>query len=99
MTDDEITGAYEKETGSVIIERFSKLCVSAIPGVLVQSHGPFAWGKNAIEAVHNTVVLEEVAMMAWHTLVMTGGGINTMQKTLLDKHYLRKHGSGAYYGQ
>ena len=67
--------------------------------MLVYSHGPFAWGKDAAEAVHNAVVLEEVAMMAWHNLMMLGGNLHPMQQELLDKHYLRKHGPGAYYGQ
>ena len=94
----EINGEYEKETGKVIVETFEKLDADSIPAVLVYSHGPFAWGKNAAEAVHNAVVLEECAFMAWHTLSLTGG-IENMQKSLLNKHYLRKHGEGAYYGQ
>jgi len=97
MTEAEITGAYELETGHVIVERFRDLDPMAIPAALVYSHGPFTWGKDAFEAVHNAVVLEEVAHMAWHTLYMNPG--IEMQKELLDRHYLRKHGKNAYYGQ
>jgi L-ribulose-5-phosphate 4-epimerase len=99
MTEKEIHGEYEKETGSVIIETFKSLDPSQIPAVLVNSHGPFAWGKDSLEAVHNAVVLEEVAMMAWHDMVLGGRDIPSMQDDLLDKHYLRKHGKDAYYGQ
>lgn len=98
MTDAEIEGRYELETGSVIIERFRGLSPKQMPAVLVSSHGPFAWGKDPDEAVHNAVVLEEVAMMAWHTLQLRGDDA-PMQQTLLDRHFLRKHGEGAYYGQ
>lgn len=98
MTPDEIASAYEKETGSVIIERFLSADASAVPAVLVHSHGPFVWGKTPDEAVHNAVVLEEVAMMAWHSLALKDG-LPPMQQELLDKHYLRKHGRNAYYGQ
>lgn len=99
MTDTEISGDYEKETGTVILECFSGLQADNIPSVLVHSHGPFSWGKSPLEAVHNAVVLEEVAMMAWHSLCLTGGTFRPMQQELLDKHYLRKHGENAYYGQ
>ena len=99
MTPEEISREYEHETGAVIVETFRNLCPSKIPGVLVHSHGPFAWGRNASEAVHNAVVLEEVAMIAWHTMFLAGGNCSPMQKELLDKHFLRKHGPGAYYGQ
>ena len=100
MTPAEIAGEYELETGRVIVETFEKGGVSAadVPAVLVCSHGPFAWGKDAFEAVHNAVVLEEIAMMAWHNLAMPEG-CRPMQQELLDKHYLRKHGADAYYGQ
>ena len=98
MTPQEIAGEYELETGKVIVER-CRDCAKDIPAVLVYSHGPFAWGKDAAEAVHNAVVLEKVAMMAWHNLMMLGGNLQSMQQELLDKHYLRKHGPGAYYGQ
>lgn len=98
MTAEEISGEYEKETGTVIIERFKGIDPSTIPAVVVNSHGPFAWGKDAHEAVHNSVVLEEVAMMAWHCMSIKPE-LPTMQRELLDKHYLRKHGKNAYYGQ
>lgn len=98
MTEAEIGGEYEKETGSVIIERFAGIEPMSVPGVLVYSHGPFAWGKDAMDAVHNAVVMEEVAFMDWHAMVINPSqGI--MQQALLDKHYLRKHGKNAYYGQ
>lgn len=98
MTAEEIKGEYEKETGRVIVETFEKLDPDSIPAALVYSHGPFAWGKSAAEAVHNAVVLEECAFMAWHTLALMGG-MDDMQRELQDKHFLRKHGVGAYYGQ
>ena len=100
MTDAEIQGEYEKETGKVIIEAFDGIDPMAIPGVLVYSHGPFTWGKDAHEAVHNAVVLEQLAMMAYYTeSLSTGSATGPMQQELLDKHYLRKHGANAYYGQ
>lgn len=99
MTPAEIEGAYEKETGTVIIERLKGIDPAAMPAALVYSHGPFAWGKDPSEAVHNAVVLEEVAMMAWHVIALNGDGFPPMQQELLDKHYLRKHGKNAYYGQ
>lgn len=101
MTPEEIKGAYEKETGTVIIKRFLEggLKADDIPGVVVYSHGPFTWGKDAYNAVHNAVVLEEVAFMAWHNLSLSQGKLEPMQQELLDKHYLRKHGKNAYYGQ
>ena len=98
MTPEEIGGEYEKETGNVIIETFKDRDPAAVPAVLVFSHGPFAWGKDPMEAVHNAVVLEEVAFMDWHAM-MLNPGIGPMQQELLDKHYLRKHGKNAYYGQ
>ncbi|MBO4837163.1 MAG: L-ribulose-5-phosphate 4-epimerase [Clostridia bacterium] len=98
MTPEEIGGEYEKETGKVIIETFKGLDPSAVPGVLVYSHGPFTWGKDPMEAVHNAVVLEEVAFMDWHAMMLEPGQ-GPMQQELLDKHYLRKHGKNAYYGQ
>lgn len=98
MTPEEIAGAYEKETGKVIIETFLGKDPMAVPAVLVQSHGPFAWGKDAAEAVHNAVVLEEVAAMQFRALLLNPT-IQRMQQELLDKHYLRKHGANAYYGQ
>ena len=98
MTPTEIETEYEKNTGTVIIEAFEGIDPMSIPAVLVKSHGPFAWGNNAAEAVHNAVVLEEVAYMNFHAL-MLNPGVGAMQKELLDKHYLRKHGKNAYYGQ
>lgn len=98
MTPQEIAGEYELETGKVITETFRNKNPDDIPAVLVHSHGPFTWGKNAENAVHNAVVLEELAFMAWHNLMMDGG-LPPMQQELLDKHYLRKHGKNAYYGQ
>lgn len=100
MTPEEIGGKYELETGNVIIETFNsrKIDPAQVPAVLVYSHGPFAWGKDAMDAVHNAVVLEEVSFMAFHAMAMTPG-LPPMQQELLDKHYLRKHGPGAYYGQ
>ena len=98
MTDEEIRGEYEKETGNVIIETFKDKDPDAIPGVLVYSHGPFVWGTDPMNAVHNAVVMEEVANMDYHALMLNPGH-RDMQQTLLDKHYLRKHGANAYYGQ
>ena len=98
MTPAEIAGEYEKETGNVIVETFAGKDPAAIPAVLVHSHGPFTWGKDAHEAVHNAVVLEEVAFMNFHSLQLNPAQTR-MQQELLDKHYLRKHGKNAYYGQ
>ena len=98
MTVEEIQAEYEKETGLVIIETFKDKNPDAIPAVLVHSHGPFTWGTDAMDAVHNAVVLEEVAFMNFHTLMLEPN-IPPMQQELLDKHYLRKHGVNAYYGQ
>lgn len=100
MTPEEIEGSYELETGNVIIETFRERRIDPdqVSAALVYSHGPFAWGKDAMNAVHNAVVLEEVAFMAFHAMALTPG-LPPMQQELLDKHYLRKHGPGAYYGQ
>ena len=98
MTKAEIEGEYEKETGLVIKETFQGKDPAAIPAVLVHSHGPFAWGPDAMDAVHNAVVLEEVAFMNLQTLMLSPD-IQPMQQELLDKHFLRKHGPTAYYGQ
>lgn len=98
MTDLEIAGEYEKETGKVITETFKSIDPIAIPGVLVMSHGPFNWGHDPAEAVHNAVVMEEIAFMNWHVTQIPGAPTE-MQQSLLDKHYLRKHGAQAYYGQ
>ena len=98
MTSAEINGEYEKETGSVIVETFAKLDPDAVPGVLVCGHGPFTWGATPDKAVHNSVVLEEVAFMAWHAL-MFNPELKGISSELLDRHYLRKHGANATYGQ
>lgn len=101
MTDGEIMGEYEKETGKVIVETFKTRGIDFkdVPAVIVHSHGPFTWGTSPYNAVHNAVVLEEVSYMAFHAKLLRGGNIDRMQQTLLDKHYLRKHGKNAYYGQ
>ncbi len=97
MTLEEITGNYELETGRVIVERFNGLDPAEVPGVLVNNHGPFTWGDTAGSAVHNAVVMEEVAKMAFRTLLLNPDA--AMDQTLLNKHFLRKHGKDAYYGQ
>ena len=98
MTSEEIKGAYEYETGVVIAETFRQINPDHMPAVLVKNHGPFSWGTDPFNAVHNAVVLEEVAMMAFHTQLLTGSR-EPMPQVLLDKHFLRKHGPDAYYGQ
>ncbi|QPA32376.1 L-ribulose-5-phosphate 4-epimerase [Thermaerobacillus caldiproteolyticus] len=98
LTESEIKGAYELETGKVIVETFSLLDPMQIPGVLVNGHGPFAWGKDPDNAVHNAVVLEEVAKMAARTYNLNPD-TQPIDQSLLDRHYLRKHGVNAYYGQ
>lgn len=97
MTEEEIFGEYELETGKIIAELFTSETIGQIPGALVHSHGPFTWGKNAAKSVENSIILEEVACMAWHTILMNPQA--NFQQALLDKHYLRKHGTNAYYGQ
>lgn len=98
MTPEEIGGKYELETGNVIVETFRDKSANDIPAVLVHSHGPFCWGTSPKNAVHNAVVLEELAFMAWHAKILNPA-LPPMQQELLDKHYLRKHGANAYYGQ
>lgn len=100
MTEGEINGDYEYQTGEVIIKTFEErdLNPMQVPAVLVNSHGPFAWGKNPADAVHNAVVLEECAYMGLFSRQLTPQ-LPDMQDALLDKHYLRKHGKNAYYGQ
>ena len=98
MTNEEIQGEYEKETGKVIIETFGKQSMMEVPGVIVYSHGPFAWSTDPIAAVKKAVVLEEVAFMAYQAMTLNPS-LLPMQQTLLDKHYLRKHGANSYYGQ
>lgn len=99
LTREEVNGQYELETGRVIVEAFRNKNIdpSAIPAVLIDGHGPFSWGKSANDAVHNAVVLEQVAKMAHHALTMNK--VTGIDQFLLDKHYLRKHGKNAYYGQ
>jgi L-ribulose-5-phosphate 4-epimerase len=100
LTQEEIERGYELETGNVIIETFDKekLDPLAMPGILLSGHAPFCWGKNANQAVHNAVVLEEIAKMALQTFQLNPQ-IKPIDQFLLDKHYLRKHGANAYYGQ
>ena len=98
LTSEEIEGEYEKNTGLVIIETFKDKNPMFIPGVLCTNHGPFTWGKDAAEAVHNAVVLEEVAKMALRTEELKLEA-SPIPQVLLDKHFLRKHGANAYYGQ
>ena len=96
LTAEEINGNYEQETGKLIVETCRNH--ETIPAVLVANHGPFTWGKDAIDAVSNAIVLEEVAFMAWQNLARDPD-IASVSQDLLDKHYLRKHGKDAYYGQ
>lgn len=100
LTKEEIDEAYEKNTGLLIVKEFQKrgLDVTAVPAVLCKNHGPFAWGKDAVEAVHNAVVLEEVAKMAARA-EQINPDIQPAPQELQDKHYYRKHGANAYYGQ
>ena len=100
MTAAEIKGDYEAETGNVIVETFENKGINPddIPGVLVKNHGPFSWGTDAFNAVHNAVVLEEVANMNFNTMLINPA-VEKINKNLLNKHYLRKHGANAYYGQ
>ncbi len=96
---EEINTDYELNTGNVIVECFSDKKPLEIGGVLVASHGPFTWGKDANQSVEKAVVLEQVAKMAYIAKSLKNNNLEPMQKELLDKHYLRKHGDGAYYGQ
>lgn len=97
MMDEEIKGEYELETGNVIVERFKGLNPDFVPGVLVNNHAPFSWGTDPDNAVHNAVVMEEVAKMTFRSFQLNPN--TEMSQTLLDKHFLRKHGKDAYYGQ
>ena len=97
MPPEEVEGDYEKETGKIIINTFSDIDYLKIPGVLVRNHGPFTWGKDPEAAVYNSVILEEVARMAYLALVINPE--TTMNKALIRKHYERKHGRNSYYGQ
>ena len=98
LTKEEIDEAYEKNTGLVIIETFKEKNPEYVPGVLCTNHGPFAWGKDAKEAVHNAVVLEECAKMAYYTECINPR-VQPIPQALMDNHFLRKHGENAYYGQ
>lgn len=97
LTRDEVNGDYELETGHVIVRRFEGMNPMHTPGVLVKNHGPFTWGKSPADAVHNAVVLEQVAKMAY--IAETLNPSLTMNPLLVEKHYMRKHGPNAYYGQ
>jgi len=97
MTEAEVRGEYEKETGNVIVKRFEGLNPNDTPGVLVKNHGPFSWGTDAFNAVHNAVVMEQVAKMAF--IAYSVNPSLTMNPLLIEKHYSRKHGPNAYYGQ
>lgn len=97
LTEQEIESDYELNTGKVATERFHEINENSMPAVLIASHGPFTWGNDCFNAVHNAVVLEELAMMAYYTEAL--GNSAPMQQELLDKHFLRKHGENAYYGQ
>jgi L-ribulose-5-phosphate 4-epimerase len=98
MKDEEIASEYEANTGHVIVERFAGLNPLHFPGVLVASHAPFVWGETPDKAVENALVLENMARLASETLRIRAD-VESMQQVLLDKHFLRKHGPGAYYGQ
>ena len=97
MTEEEVKGAYEMETGNVIVKRFEGMNPVHTPGVLVKNHGPFSWGKDAHDAVHNAVVMEQVAKMA--SIAYAVNPNLTMNPLLVEKHFSRKHGPNAYYGQ
>lgn len=97
LTADEVAEGYEANTGKVIIEEFEGRDPGDIPGVIVRNHGPFTWGKDAQDAVFHAVVLEEVARMAYLTLTLNAAA--SLERHILEKHYARKHGSSAYYGQ
>lgn len=101
LTKEEIDGDYELETGNVIVETFRQLGhdPKEIPAVLVHSHGPFCWGDSPSDAVYHAAVAEQCAMMAYHALMLADGEVPTIDQYLLDKHFLRKHGVHAYYGQ
>ena len=98
LNDKEVAGAYELNTGKVIAAAFKKLNPVAIPGVIVKNHGPFAWGTNPTKAVENAAVMEAVAKMAYHTRSLNAEA-KPVSQGLLDRHYFRKHGENATYGQ
>lgn len=97
MSESEVMGEYEKNTGIVIVEAFQQINPNHVPGVLVKNHGPFSWGKDADDAVHNAVVMEQVAKMAF--IAQSVNPQLTMNPLLIQKHFMRKHGPNAYYGQ
>lgn len=99
LTAEEIETGYEKHTGLVIIETFREKNPAYVPGVLCKNHGPFTWGKDAAQAVHNAVVLEEIAKMNLMTELLNPSADNRTPQCMQDKHFLRKHGPNAYYGQ
>ncbi|MEA4854088.1 MAG: L-ribulose-5-phosphate 4-epimerase [Christensenella sp.] len=99
MTPEEIRDAYEENTGKVIVETFREIDPDSVNAVLVKNHGPFVWAESAAKSVEKSVVLDEVAMLAFVGSVVTNGEMQPMSRELLDKHYLRKHGKDAYYGQ
>jgi len=99
LNEAEVNGEYEWETGNVIAETFTDLDPLSIPGVLVRNHGPFAWGLTALAAVQNAAVLEEVAKLAFLSRMLTSNNLPPIEQALLDKHFYRKHGPNAYYGQ
>ena len=98
MQDDEITSEYEKNTGHAIVRAFEGTDFASLPGVLVANHGPFTWGADPAAAAHNAVILEALARMAFFTITINGDA-GPISSCLHDKHYLRKHGRTAYYGQ
>jgi L-ribulose-5-phosphate 4-epimerase len=98
LTEEEVRDNYEENTGHAIVRRFAGLDPLDVPGVLVAGHAPFAWGATATEAAHNAVILEEIAELSWRTLTLNPG-CGGLERHVLDKHYRRKHGPGAYYGQ
>ncbi len=97
LTEEEVNGNYEKNTGLVIVEAMKDIDPMAVPGILVKNHGPFSFGKNAANAVYHAVVLEQVAKMAYISLTLNRD--SEIKQYLLDRHYMRKHGENAYYGQ
>ncbi len=98
LTREEVDGPYEQNTGRVIVRRFTRIDPLQMPAVLVANHGPFTWGTDPAQSVENAVVLEQVAMMAYGTLIVNARQ-DCISQALLDRHYLRKHGKNAYYGQ
>ncbi len=98
LTREEVEGPYEQNTGRVIVRRFAKIDPLQVPAVLVANHGPFTWGRDPAQSVEHAVVLEQVAMMAYGTLLVNARQ-DCISQVLLDRHYLRKHGKNAYYGQ